>query len=72
MTLDQHREISARMAVRIVHWLMDNPILTERERLIVEDYKRGVKCEIIQMEHQTTYKTIKNACIKARVPLRKA
>ncbi len=72
MSNDQHREISAQMAVRIVHWCMDNPLLTEKERLIVEDYKRGVKCAAIEMEHHVTHKTIKSACAKARVPMRKA
>lgn len=81
ITQEQHRAIDADMAVRLVHWLMDTPDIgkrlaremqkKQREKQIADAYAKGVGAKKIEKQFQTSHKTIKKACLKHGVPMRR-
>lgn len=84
ITQAQHRQIDADMAVRLVHWLMDTKDIRsatkqveqkreqeKRLKRIASAYSGGMRTVTIAKEFGVTHKTIKQACTKHGIPMRR-
>lgn len=84
ITQAQHRAIDADMAVRLVHWLMDTKDIRDaakqvlqrqayalKLRRVAKAYEGGMRCKVIEKEYNVSHSTIKQACKKHSVPMRR-